>query len=354
MVLIIRKIFSFILLFSYLLLRPESAYADGEPSISAQSAIVMHGDTAVYAKSADDRLPIASTTKLMTGILAIENCDLNESVTAKAQWCGIEGSSMYLTQDQSYLIRDLLAGLLLESGNDAAVALAELVSGSVSEFVALMNKKAGELGMTDTHFSNPSGLPADDHYSTARDLAKLAVYCARDDCFRNISGTKSIEINGLTCVNHNKLLEICDGCFAGKTGYTRAAGRCLVSCCSRDGTEFVCVTLNAPNDWDDHCALYDWAFEHFSELDLTEGISYTLPVISGEISSVELVPRDKIKWFGEGTPTAEVSVQLPFFLFAPIKKGSAAGALTVTVNGEPVGTTELVCTEDVPLELDLK
>ena len=216
---------------------PMGAYAEqSAPNVSAASCVLMYADgSCVYEKNADDRRLIASTTKLMTALICIENCALDETVDVRARHCLVEGSSMYLKAGYDYTVRELLLGLLLDSGNDAALALAEHAAGSERAFVRLMNRRAAELGMDGTSFANPHGLDDKQHYSTARDMAVLMLHCMENPVFRELCGTRSATINGETYVNHNKLLDRCADCIGGKTGYTMAAGRCLVTCCERNG-----------------------------------------------------------------------------------------------------------------------
>ena len=188
---------------------------------------------------------------------------------------------MYLKAGERYTVRELLTGLLLASGNDAALALADAVGGSEAGFVRLMNRKAEQLEMTQTHFANPHGLDAETHYSTARDLAKLMCACMENADFRAITSTVSAQIRQMTYLNHNKLLTRYPGCIGGKTGYTRAAGRCLVTCCEKNDLRLVCVTLSDPDDWRDQSTLYDWAYAGFRWLKLSDVCRFEVPVLSG-------------------------------------------------------------------------
>ena len=206
---------------------------------------------------------IASTTKIMTCLIALEHSELTEKVTVKREHLR-EGSSMYLLEGETLTMEELLYGLMLPSGNDAAEALADGCGGTAS-FVRRMNSLAGELGMEDTSFENPSGLDGQAHYSTARDMARLAAYAAGNHTFVRLCSTRSVTIGGRTMTNHNRLLRAVPGCIGMKTGYTRAAGRTLVSAAERDGRRLVAVTLQDGNDWADHAALYDLSLIHISE-----------------------------------------------------------------------------------------
>lgn len=230
-------------------------------STSASSAILMDVDSGrvLYEQNADAKMLIASTTKILTALVAIREGDLNDVVTVSREAAYTEGSSMYLKVGEKLTLETLLYGLLLCSGNDAALALTECAGGLVP-FVALMNEKAAALGMAHTSFANPNGLDADGHYSTARDMAVLAAAAVENPTFRRICSSRSVTIGQRTMENHNRLLRQVEGCVGLKTGYTQAAGRTLVSCTERDGCRLVAVTLQDGNDWADHAALYDYGF----------------------------------------------------------------------------------------------
>ena len=234
-----------------------------EPTLSASSAILMDKESGrvLYEKNAREQRSIASITKLMTALVAVElHPDLSSTVTIQREWTGAEGSSMYLKPEEEVTLEALLYGLMLSSGNDAALAIAGYCGGDVESFMAEMNKKAAQLGMNDTHFANPNGLDDPDHYSTAYDMAILARAVLEREELRAIVSTRSIFIAGRSLTNHNKLLWRYEGCTGLKTGYTDEAGRTLVSSALRDGQELIAVTLNAPNDWADHAALFGYGF----------------------------------------------------------------------------------------------
>ena len=203
----------------------------------------------LYERNADRKMLIASTTKILTALVAIEEGDLHDSVKVSREAAYTEGSAMYLTEGETLTLETLLYGVLLCSGNDAAVAVAQHVGGSVKGFVALMNEKARELGMEHSSFANPNGLDDEQHYSTARDMAKLARAALENETLMRIASTRSVTIGGRTMTNHNKLLHYVDGCLGLKTGYTKAAGRTLVSCAEKNGQRLIAVTLQDGNDW---------------------------------------------------------------------------------------------------------
>lgn len=250
------------LLLTALLLLPVKA----APSVSAKSALVMDAATGevLYEKNADAKSLIASTTKIMTGLLIAETCPLGLTVSVPPEAAGLEGSSLYLKAGEEISLEALMYGMMLRSGNDAAAALAICLDGSVEAFAARMNRRAGELGLRATRFSNPHGLDSDENYSTARDLARLAAHALENDVFRQVCSAKSYARDGRSFANHNKLLWQYPGCIGVKTGYTRAAGRILVSAAEKDGHRLVCVTIAAPDDWNDHRKLLDHGFGQFT------------------------------------------------------------------------------------------
>lgn len=228
--------------------------------VSATAAVLMDADMGqvLYEKNGDRQMLIASTTKIMTALVVLEHAAPDDVITVTSNHMA-EGSSMYLRAGETVRVEELLYGLLLCSGNDAALALTEC-AGGLTPFVALMNEKAAALGMAHTSFANPNGLDADGHYSTARDMAVLAAAAVENPTFRRICSSRSVTIGQRTMENHNRLLRQVEGCVGLKTGYTQAAGRTLVSCTERDGCRLVAVTLQDGNDWADHAALYDYGF----------------------------------------------------------------------------------------------
>ena len=321
---------------------------DGD--VSAKSCVVMYEDgSCLYEKNADDRMLIASTTKIMTAIVSIENASPDDPVLIRESHCLVEGSSMDLKPGETYTVKQLLQGLLLSSGNDAALALADTAGGSQRAFVELMNRRAAELGLKHTHFSNPHGLDAKDHYSTARDLARLMLYCMKNPVFREIAGTQYAEVNGRVLPNHNRLLTLYPGCIGGKTGYTMAAGRCLVTCCERDGMLLACVTLSAPDDWNDHMRLYDWAFQTFRVICPESLGTFEVPVISGSKAFVTAAPEGTIRFLLPRSAKLEIRASLPPFVFAPVTEGEAAGSLKLLVDGSAAAEYPLSYRESAQL-----
>ena len=247
-----------------LLCAPVSAAS--EPAVSAGCVVVMDADTGelLFARHPDTRRLMASTTKIMTAYLACRAGEPDRPVTVPAQAVGVEGSSLYLKEGEILTREELLYGTMLQSGNDAALALAIDVAGSEAAFVAQMNETARALGLQNTRYANPHGLDSEGSYGTARDLALLTAKALKDPDFRRVCGTKSVTVTGnRVLTNHNKLLWRCPGCIGVKTGYTQAAGRLLVSAAQRDGRTLICVTIHDPNDWKDHIALLDWGFSRY-------------------------------------------------------------------------------------------
>ena len=239
-------------------------------SVSARAAIVYSpaDNRIIYSKEPYLRLPMASTTKIMTALIAIENLQDDEMIVIPDEATGIEGSSIYLKTGESLSAQDLLYSLMLRSANDAAEALAYAVSSDIYEFSNLMNARAEELGLENTHFDNPHGLDSENHYTTAYDLAIISANALRNERFKQICSTLkyrfSTEGGERIVTNHNKLLNSYDGAIGIKTGYTKKCGRCLVSAAERNGLTLICVTLNAPNDWTDHKKLLDYGFSIYN------------------------------------------------------------------------------------------
>ena len=226
--------------------------------------------TTLCERNADTKLPMASTTKIMTAIIIIEDCNLDDELTVDDKAVGVEGSSIYLKKNEQIDIRDLLYGLMLRSGNDSAAALAIHHSGSIEKFVEVMNSRAKSIGANNSAFANPSGLPDENHYTTARDLCNIACYAMRNETFKEIVGTKNYSGKFRSFVNKNKMLSLCEGANGVKTGYTLKAGRCLVSSCEREGMDVVSVVLNCPEMYERSCEIFDECFSKYSLVKIDE------------------------------------------------------------------------------------
>ena len=321
--------------------------------ISAQSFCLMDADTGVVLaqSDADRSAPMASTTKIMTCLVALEEGDPNAKVVIPRDAVGIEGSSVYLVAGEELTLLELIYATMLESANDAAVAIALHVSGSVPAFADEMNKKAEELGMTGSHFVNPNGLQADGHLSTARDLSLLMCSAMKNPLFAEISGTKTQTISapeGKTryLSNHNRLLRTYDGCVAGKTGFTKAAGRCLVTAACRDGKTLVCTTLGDPNDWRDHASLFDFGFSQYHKESIAEegDVKLEIPVVGGTAASLKVTNvQGAVCSIREGE-TVSSYVELPTFVYAPVATGDALGEVVYTLGEQEIARIPL-CAE---------
>ena len=325
-------------------------------STSASSAILVDVDSGrvLYEQNADAKMRIASTTKILTALVAIEEGDLNDIVTVSREAAWTEGSSMYLEEGEELTLETLLYGLMLCSGNDAAVAIAEHIAGSQAGFAKLMNAKAAEIGMTNSSFANPNGLDAEDHYSTARDMARLACAAVENETLVRLASTRTITIGGRTMSNHNKLLGSLPGCIGLKTGYTMAAGRTLVTCTEQNGQRLVAVTLQDGNDWADHQALYEFGFSTFPAKVGTQ-LGQTIcrePVANGLSSSVPLVAADSFSWPLAADETLEMTAELDGALTAPVRAGEKAGEAVFSVGGREVGRVDLLCGTDVRPQME--
>ncbi len=321
-------------------------------NVSAKSAILYEPSTktVLFEKESRERRAIASTTKIMTAVVVLENADIEDVVTVPASCVGIEGTSMYLKEGEKLTVSELLFGLLLQSGNDAAEALANFVgNGDTSRFVEMMNEEAKKIGMHDTNFKNPSGLPDEEHYSTAYDMAKLTAFALGMDAFSEIVSTNSKTVAGRTFVNHNKLLRTYDGATGVKTGYTKVAGRCLVGSAEKDGMSLVTVTLSAPDDWNDHRNLFDFGFENFSIYNekVSDGNVSEVFVAGGEDETVSVELAGDIEFLSRKGDKIERVVYLPRFIYAPISRGDVVGKVEYLKNGELIETASLVSSDTV-------
>ncbi len=306
---------------------------------STTSAILMDVDSGrvLYQQNADAKMLIASTTKILTALVAIREGNLSDVVKVSREAAYTEGSSMYLAEGEELTLETLLYGLMLCSGNDAAVAIAECVGGRVEGFVK------------HSSFANPNGLDDEKHYSTARDMAVLACAAVENATLVRIASTRSITIGGRTMSNHNKLLSLMDGCIGLKTGYTRAAGRTLVSCAERNGQRLVAVTLQDGNDWADHQSLLEYGFANWpAKRTATLGkLVERVPVAGGMKETAALIAADSFSWpLGKGE-TLETSVELYRDLTAPIRAGTKVGEAVFRLNGQEAGRVELLCGETV-------
>lgn len=348
-----KRIFALILVLMLVLTACPPAHAI---STNASCAILMDADSGriLYAQNIHEPRLIASITKLMTALVAVEHTsDLEQEVVIQPEWLGSEGSSIYLKANEKISMKGLLYGLLLQSGNDAAMAIACHVAGDVESFAAMMNERARELGMKNSCFANPSGLNAENHYSTAYDMAVLACACLENEVVAEICATQSATIGTRTFYNHNKLLHRYDGCIGMKTGYTERAGRTLVSAATRDGQTLVCVTLNDSDDWNDHEKLLDYGFNSYLNQVLCQtGQPFGSVKVEGSlIPSVPVVAAETMAFPLMDGETVELAVEFAHTLQAPVFAGMPVGWAVWYLNGEPIAETELVCGNDAKQNL---
>lgn len=325
---------------------------------SAQAHILMDADSGIILSenNASTKMKMASTTKLMTTLLCLEEAEKKDKVVTFRDDMIAEGSSMYLKVGEKVRLSDLAKGMMMASGNDAANAVALTLSESFEDFAVLMNTKAESIGMSNTNFVTPSGLDDDNHYSTAFDMALLMAEALKNTEFCEISASTEEKVEFVhpqgkvsTYPNHNRLLKLYKYCTGGKTGYTKAAGRCLVSSAKKDGVNLVAVTLNAPDDWNDHKALYEYGFSLYTQIKPENNRVYNIKVSGGEEEFLTAsadedkalsVPADRIK-------DIEKTVYLPSFIFAPIEKGSTVGKITYTLDGNELKTTYIKASRSV-------
>ena len=338
------------------------------PEVSAQSAVVLTADTGtvLFEKDGHTPRPVASTTKIMTALLALEAAQEQGDplVDITQEMVAVEGSSMGLQAGDSISLTGLAAGMLLASGNDAANAAALYLDGSLESFAARMNQRAAALGMEDTHFVTPSGLDGEDaqglgHLSTAYDMALLARAALEDQAFRQLCSSPSLAVEfaepvkRVTYTNHNKLLAQYQGCVGVKTGFTKEAGRCLVSAAERDGALLIAVTLNAPNDWQDHAALLDYGFSQVEPYQLAGGdVRLTVPVVGSPVEVMSLRGSNGGEVtlpLGQGAQVERV-VHAPKFLYAPVEAGEQVGEICWYLEGQLLGSAPLTAAGAAPLQ----
>ncbi len=315
-------------------------------AISAECAILIDAQTGrvLYEKQAEEKSLIASTTKIMTALVICEQTNVLDRVKIPKEAVGIEGSSMYLKEGEVLTVQELLYGLMLQSGNDAALALAIYCGGTVEGFTELMNDKAHRLGMTQSHFANPNGLDSPGNYSTARDMAILTAYAMQNPIFAQTVSTKTITIGERCLRNHNKLLWQLEGANGVKTGYTNAAGRILISSVTRMGRQLIAVTFNAPDDWQDHKTLIEDGFSRFTVQQLVrQGQTLgQLELAGGQETSVDLIAAEDFSYSLAQGERVTISLPEAGFAYAPVAEGQEAGFAHILVDGTAVAKVPLV------------
>lgn len=323
---------------------------------SADCACVINAQTGdvVISKNINQRHAMASTTKIMTAIVALENSEPDEIITVSANAANQEGSAAYISENDRIYMKDMLYGLMLNSGNDAAMAIAEHIAGSAEDFAELMNEKALEIGLRNTHFANPSGLDDDEHFTTALDLALIARYAMLIPDFREIVSTKTYQIKPigsdetLYLSNHNKMLSLYEGATGVKTGYTKATGRCLVSAAQRDGMEFIAVTLGDGNDWNDHIEMLDYAFdEHYPKKIIEKGMKIKIAEIDGEKYSMVAAEDFTVAFKEHDKVNYDIISHMSEDLKAPINAGEKVGYLEIRCNELTVGSVDIISESEI-------
>lgn len=344
-------------LFILLFLMYNQCGALSQDDSSARAACVLDMETGrvLFSASMHDRLPMASTTKVMTALVAIENGDLSDPVTCSKNAFGVSGTSIYLAEGETLTLEEMLLGLMLSSGNDAAVAIAEHIGGSVDAFAQMMNARAKEIGAVNTNFVNPHGLPADGHYTTAYDLALIAREAMGNDTFRQLVSTQqaSISWEGRTynrlLKNKNALLSSYEGATGVKTGFTSKAGRCLVFGAKREGMEVIGAVLNCSDWFDEAARLMDLCYETY---DMTHMLgpresAGQLPVLGGRRESVDMCLMEELSVpLCEGE-SAQVVLEVPYSVEAPVYPGMHLGTARLVLDGTVLAQSEIVASERV-------
>jgi len=332
--------------------------ADDVPTVSARAYALYCANNGEFIMqgSADERLPMASTTKILTALIALEYAARDNREVEFTEDMITEGSSMYLEVGERVTLYDLAVGMMMQSGNDAATAAAVTISGSVEKFTELMNSKAREIGMKNSGFVTPSGLDADGHYSTAHDMALLMACAMRNKSFRDITSHTEMTVDfiyppdkSVTYPNHNKLLRLYDGCISGKTGYTDSAGRCLVTAAERDGLLLIAVTLDDGDDWDDHAAMYDYGFSLYKGYTPDGDVNGSLNMVGGTADTVKLrtKPCDTIAMSADNIGKINRTVYLPAFVYAPVSRSQRLGSIIYTIDNKKIAEIPILADEDI-------
>lgn len=323
-------------------------------SVSARCAVLYcaNNNSVVFEKNAYKKMSMASTTKIMTSLIALENAQANDKEVAFTKEMIAEGSSMYLKEGYRLRLSDLAVGMMTVSGNDAANAAAVSIAGSVDEFSKLMNEKAEQIGMNSTNFVTPSGLDDDNHYSTAYDMALLMNYALSNSSFAELTAKKTAEVTfiqpkdmTISYRNHNRLLSLYQYCTGGKTGFTKKSGRCLVTSAEKDGVCLIAVTLNAPDDWNDHINMYSYGFSRLTAVkNADKNFSFKADVVGGMTDTVEVRPAAAVDYVKQTDSDDGISrrVIINSFLYAPLEKGQVVGRAEYYSEGKTVCTIPLI------------
>lgn len=330
-----------------------------ELKLSAKSAVLIEAPTGriLYEKNAYEKRPMASTTKIMTAILAIENCSLSDIVVVGPKASGVGGSSIWLSAGERIPMSDMLYGLMLASGNDAAVAIAEHVAGSVDKFVDMMNSKAKEIGAYNTNFANPNGLPIENHYTTAYDLAIISAYAMNNDFFRQLVKTqyKTIPWEGhdwdRVVKNKNKILWQYDGGNGIKTGFTKDAGKCLSAAAARDDMQLIAVVLSDPDMFKDCMTMMDYGFATYSEKLLVKAGEYIgdVKVNQGRKECFSVYTGDDVYYpltdeeYGSLTKKVFIDEKVN----APVFKDQEVGSIDIWLKDKQICSIKLKAPEEI-------
>lgn len=348
-----RRIFSVFLIIIFLF--STFSLTANSIGVSAQSSVLLNANTlsVYYDKNAHKKLPMASTTKIMTAVILCENVRLDEVIRVTYEMIAVEGSSMGLLEGDRITYYGLLCGMLLASGNDAANSAAISFAGSAKNFAELMNKKAKEIGMNNTNFVTASGLDDENHYSTAYDMALLASYALNNQIIRDIVSQKSITIEFGNPVhkqsirNHNRLLSIYKDAIGVKTGFTKKSGRCLVSAAERDGVTLICVTLNAPDDWDDHCNLFEYGFSLFKNYDVSKIVQLKdIDLVGANSNNARLkIYEKKIKLTENDIKRIKYKAYLPRYIYAT-SNSEKVGRVDYYINDRYIASSDVLVGND--------
>ncbi len=344
-------------MFAYSLFSGSSAHAQNI-SASARSYMLMEAQTGrvLLEGNSDEKLPMASTTKIMTCLLACEKGNMKDVVTAGKNCVGIEGTSIYLKEGETITLEELCYGLMLASGNDAAVAIAEHLAGSSERFCEMMTERAKQLGANDTNFVTPNGLPAQGHYTTARDLAKIASAAMQNELFRGFVSKKSITLEAdedspaRYLKSKNKILLNYEGGNGVKTGYTKQAGKCLVAGAKRGEMQLIAVVLNDYAMWDDCERLLDYGFENYSlkKADEKKTLKGAVEISDGIIEKTDgYIEEDIYLPLKEDDSKIEIKYEIYKGITAPLRKGTQVGEAKYSLDGIIMKTVPIYLKEDV-------
>ncbi len=327
----------------------------GAPDISAYAYALYCPDNSqiILSRNENLTLPMASTTKIMTALIALSQPDVNDRVVEFTEDMIAEGSSMYLKVGDKLKLSDLAAGMLAASGNDGANGIAYTLGGSIEGFSDMMNAYAVSLGMDNTSFTNPSGLPNDNHYSTAYDMALLMSSAMENESFSEVTSKTSVKVPfvfpedySVTYENHNRLLSLYEYCVGGKTGYTKEAGRCLVTCAKKDGITLVAVTLDDGDDWNDHIELYEYGFDSLRSINHNDSFTVSALGADKETFAVSSEYKSPVVVSSQDYENVTEEKYIRSVIFSPVRKGEKVGSIKYTLNGKVIEEIPLVANEE--------